>query len=80
MTYPLREQDNAYMKTYKLINENIREIAKKEKILLLDNEFIFKQLKNRENYFEPIQRGDHCNEKGYEIIANNLYSLITKKQ
>jgi lysophospholipase L1-like esterase len=80
MTYPLREQDNAYMKTYKLINENIREIAKKEKILLLDNEFIFKQLKNRENYFEPIQNGDHCNEKGYEIIANNLYSLITKKQ
>jgi lysophospholipase L1-like esterase len=68
------------MKTYKLINENIREIAKKEKILLLDNEFIFKQLKNRENYFEPIQNGDHCNEKGYEIIANNLYSLITKKQ
>ncbi|VVA44489.1 hypothetical protein CANDROIZ_760002 [Candidatus Roizmanbacteria bacterium] len=60
------------------INEIIKQIAKKDSILLIDNEKIFS------NFFlnDYVMKQDswHPNEKGYQVIADNIFLFLIKQK
>ncbi len=60
------------------INEILRQVARKYSVPFVDNERIFAELflngKNKDDYFTFDKA--HCNEKGYGIMAENLYKCI----
>ncbi len=60
------------------INELIKQIAKKDSIFLINNEEIFSK-KNIHDYV-LAQDGWHPNEKGYQLIAENIYSFLIRQK
>lgn len=60
------------------INELIKQIAKKDSIFLIDNEKIFSK-KNIDDYV-MVQDNWHPNEKGYQLIAENIFSFLIKQK
>lgn len=63
MTYPI----------WVSANEVIRKVALKYNIPLIDNELIFKEKPNKEEF---LNLDSHCNAKGYEMVAANIYSTL----
>ena len=63
------------------INEVIREIAKEYSLPFVDNEQAFNELWNKgerkEDYFTL---DEHCNDKGYGIIAKYIYDKIIEEK
>ncbi len=62
-------------------NKVIKEIAEKNSIPFIDHCYIFKNLLSKEkvrmeDYFKP---DTHCNEKGYGIMAENIYNKIIEE-
>ena len=76
-TYPHYDEGNDYKNLF-FINETLREAAKKNGVLFIDNERLFDQMflkgENRDDYFEPAKA--HCNEKGSGMRATNSYCGI----
>ena len=76
-TYPDYGQDKNY-ETLSFVNEGLREIAKKDPVLFIDNGRFFDQMflkgENRNDYFDSDKA--HCNEKGYGVMAKNIYCGI----
>lgn len=58
------------------VNDAIRDTALSYNIALVDNEKIFMQKPNKGEFFN-LDR--HCNAKGYNLIAENIYSGLVKK-
>ncbi len=56
-----------------VVNQVIKEVAKEYTLAFVDNEQAFNELGRREDYFLP---DGHCNEKGYTIMANNIYNKM----
>ncbi|HNQ67660.1 MAG TPA: SGNH/GDSL hydrolase family protein [Bacteroidales bacterium] len=54
----------------------------KYNLLFIDNDSIFKSKGSlQKEYFEPYEKGsEHCNDKGYKLIAENIYYLLKKKK
>jgi lysophospholipase L1-like esterase len=73
-TYPYYDKGNAG-EGLSFINEALRETAKKNLVLFIDNEQLFDQMflkgENRDDYFDSAKV--HCNEKGYGMMAKNIY-------
>ena len=62
-----------------IFNENIRKIAKRFRIPLVDNQLLFqKKLITQDNKDFFVADG-HCNAKGYRIIAQNVYRILFKE-
>lgn len=59
-----------------LENITIETISRKYNSCLANNEIIFKE-KARSDFF--VADG-HCNEKGYELIAENVYDILVKEE
>lgn len=55
--------------------------AKKYNLPFIDNDSVFKSKGTEQNtYFEPHSTGsEHCNDKGYGLIASNICELLLKK-
>jgi len=70
----LQNYANYNLEMTAFINEILRQIAQKESVPFVDNERAFAELKNKEEYFAFDKV--HCNEKGYGIMAENLYKCI----
>lgn len=60
------------------INELIKQIAKKDSIFLIDNEKVFSK-KNMGDYV-LTQDNWHPNEKGYQLITENIFSFLIKQR
>ncbi len=60
------------------INEIIKQIAKKDHILLIDNEKIFSKF----SFDDYVMKQDnwHPNEKGYQLIAENVFKFLIEKK
>ena len=75
--YPDYDNGDRY-DNHSFINEGLRQTAGKNAVLFIDNERLFNQMflkgENRDNYFEPAKV--HCNEKGYGVMAKNIYCGI----
>ena len=60
------------------VNAILRDIAQKNRVFFLDNEQIFSSLLSggvsKNDYFAFDH--DHCNDKGYGVMANKLYDLV----
>jgi len=55
----------------------LKTFAKNKSIPFVDNSQIFNDLeKNKQDFFEPINVGDHPNTKGYGLMAKNLFDKI----
>ncbi len=75
--YPLRFQNNFWVQSVTPINELIERVAAKHSIPFVDNKKKFDNLGERQKeYLEPLGCGEHCNAKGYALMANNLYNKI----
>jgi lysophospholipase L1-like esterase len=65
------------------INAILREIAHEEEIPFVDNEKIFREEMERGTRYGDLFRAHdifgHCNEKGYQIMAEGIYATITEK-
>ena len=63
---------------YEYFSGLLRGVAKKMAVLFVDHEQIFEGIflkgKNRDDYFEAAKV--HCNEKGYGVMAENIYNCI----
>jgi hypothetical protein len=59
-----------------------KKTALKYNLLFIDNDSIFKSKGSlQKEYFEPYEKGsEHCNDKGYGLIAENIYNLFKKKK
>ncbi len=66
MTYPVPEASNS----------TVRKIASRYNIGLIDNELIFS--KDRDDKDKLFNLDRHCNAKGYNLIAANIYSVLSK--
>ncbi|MBU1912190.1 MAG: hypothetical protein KKB22_01475 [Candidatus Omnitrophica bacterium] len=62
------------------INENIRKFAKRYNALLADNYLIFKEKLTNQNKKDFFVADEHCNAKGYRIIAQNIYLTLLKER
>jgi lysophospholipase L1-like esterase len=60
------------------INETIRQIARKNSTPLIDNEKVFPE-NNFSDYVMP-QDGWHPNEKGYQLISENIFLFLIKQK
>jgi len=70
MNYPLKNEQNVFSS----VNEVLRKTALENDVLFVDNGLIFNAIvKDRNSYF--ISDG-HCSDKGYELIAQNLYKIL----
>jgi lysophospholipase L1-like esterase len=76
MTYP-PFPSATYEELYRPVNELIREIARENKILLVDNDKRFESLgdKKKEYYHSPGV-DDHPTEKGYGLMASYICNAI----
>ncbi len=65
---------------YSVINSFLNEFALKESIPLVDNAKVFRYLlekgDNEYHYFVPDK---HCNERGYKIMAENVYQKVMEE-
>lgn len=62
------------------INENIQRFAKRYRSLLADNYLIFQKklaVQDKKNFFVA---DEHCNAKGYRIIAQNVYRILLRER
>jgi lysophospholipase L1-like esterase len=66
MTYPFMSFSN---------NSAIRKIALNNSVELIDNEIVFEKEPARDSLFAL---DGHCNQKGYALIAENIYSSLIK--
>jgi len=55
-----------------------RKLAKSLKCHLVDNDEVFKKLKNSDEYFSSD--GWHPNDKGYRIVSDNIYNCILENK
>lgn len=73
-TYP-NYQEPAQKSYLRQMNILFKEIAQETGVPLIDHEAIFNQIfllgRSRDDYFEPAKC--HCNEKGYAVMAANIY-------
>jgi len=71
-----------YQIRYRHINTVLKEVAQKNRVVFIDNECIFNKLalkgKHKDNYFAFDKI--HCNEKGYSVMAENIYSCILENK
>ncbi|NQT23414.1 MAG: SGNH/GDSL hydrolase family protein [Candidatus Omnitrophica bacterium] len=65
MTYPVHAS----------VNDIILKTAAKNGIDLVDNESIFNAKTDKDKFFAPDR---HCNGRGYEVVAGNVYSRLLK--
>ncbi|MFH1208617.1 MAG: GDSL-type esterase/lipase family protein [Candidatus Omnitrophota bacterium] len=76
-TYPYYDKGDEY-ESLSFINQALRGASKKKAVLFIDNEWLFDQFflkgANRDDYFESAKA--HCNEKGYGVMAKNIYCGI----
>lgn len=82
MNYPLIPPPNSEEIHYwaDSVGKIWKSIAKEKNIVFVDNDSIFKSLGEKQNeYFEPHKTGsEHCNHKGYELMARNIAEKISK--
>jgi lysophospholipase L1-like esterase len=61
-------------------NQTLENIAQKYSITFIDNNQIFYQLgEQQDRFFQPKNRGSHCNAKGYKLMAQNIYNKIIEE-
>lgn len=76
-SYPLRREENFWSGTVRFVNKDINKTAKEYNIPFVDQYTIFNTLGNKlDEYLEPPGGSEHCNAKGYRLMAKNLYSEI----
>lgn len=84
MNYPIIPPPNSEEISFWAYNVgNIwKETSQKYKLEFIDNDSVFKSLGNTQNeYFEPHATGsEHCNNKGYGLIAKNISYLLEHKK
>jgi lysophospholipase L1-like esterase len=69
-----------YPSEYLSANEVIKRVAKKYNLPLVDNYSVFKELIERDGREKYLFDDDHCTPEGYEIMAKNIYNVMTKKE
>jgi tetratricopeptide (TPR) repeat protein len=71
--YPYRKYNGA-LETNKIL----RQVAQTDSIPFVDNELIFQKMQFQKDDLKKYFGFDknHCNEKGYKVIAENLYGFI----
>ena len=62
-----------------IFNENIRKIAKRFRIPLVDNQLLFQKKLIAQDNKDFFVADGHCNAKGYRIIAQNVYRILFKE-
>ena len=76
-TYP--NYDTSKSSNVRDVNAVLRTLAKKQEVPFVDQEAIFERLfsegEERDGYFAFDKR--HCNEKGYGVMARNIFSVMT---
>jgi tetratricopeptide (TPR) repeat protein len=79
--YPVRGSQWTHLsKSYKLANDAIAGIAAENSLPMGDNQAAFTGLGVRQKfYLEAPGGGEHCNSKGYELMARNAYNIILKE-
>ncbi|MEJ5267319.1 MAG: SGNH/GDSL hydrolase family protein [Bacteroidales bacterium] len=80
MNYPLTPPPNSEEIHYwaNNVGKIWKSIAKEKNLVFVDNDSIFKNLGEKQSeYFEPRKTGsEHCNNKGYELMARNIAEKI----
>lgn len=78
--YPLRGKNwNHFSRAYKLANGVLEDKALEYSLPFVDNKRAFDAMGERkEELFEPKGSAEHCNGKGYGLMAKNLYDVIIK--
>lgn len=78
MNYP-RKLDMQFFGIRKDVNSTLKEVAMKHGVIFVDNQKAFEELFLKSelspSFFAP---DGHCNEKGYGVIAHNVFSRIIK--
>ncbi|MCD6221524.1 hypothetical protein J7K25_05155 [bacterium] len=59
---------------YRWISFLLKDIAKRENCLFVDQYSFFEDMQDKENFFNF----DHCNSQGYKIMAKNLFNKIVE--
>jgi len=60
-----------------IVNSILKDISVKNAIPFVDNAKIFNlQGDQKHNFFQSVYEGDHPNDKGYELMAKNLFNKI----
>jgi lysophospholipase L1-like esterase len=80
MNYPLTPPPNSEEIHYwaDSVGKMWKRIANERNLLFVDNDSIFKSLGEKQSeYFEPHKTGsEHCNNKGYELMARKIAEKI----
>jgi lysophospholipase L1-like esterase len=62
-----------------LANNILKDISAKNSVPFVDNAKIFNSKGGQKHcFFQPVYEGDHPNEKGYELMAENLFDKIVE--
>jgi lysophospholipase L1-like esterase len=80
MNYPYQNETNIAIHL-RPVNNIIELVAKKNSINLINNKKNFDALgRNSIEYYEPINQGYHPNEKGYKLMADDIYNYLIKNK
>ncbi len=76
--YPLRGHSwNSFSLSYKQANTVLEEIANEYSLCFINNKQIFDRLGDiKKEFLEPKGSAEHCNAKGYWLMAKNCYDKI----
>jgi tetratricopeptide (TPR) repeat protein len=78
--YPLRRKENFWVKNVAPVNKVLYEVSQTYNIPFVDNQRMFYSLGNQLDYYlEPLGGSEHCNDKGYALMAKDLYDEIIKQ-
>lgn len=79
--YAVKPEDNFWTRIAAEVNGVVRDVAEEYSVPAVDNEEIFNSLGIKEKeYFTPYPNDAHPNEKGYGLMAQNIYNkMISEK-
>jgi lysophospholipase L1-like esterase len=79
--YAVKPEDNFWTRIAGEVNLVVRDVANEYSVPTVDNEEIFKSLGARQKeYFTPYANDAHPNEKGYGLMAQNIYDKILSEK
>jgi len=59
--------------------QQIRELAQKHEVGLVDSYGLFRELANTKNLKDYMAQGNHINEKGHEIVAKAISDFFYRR-
>lgn len=80
--YPIRKyRANTFTRAYERANSVIEKIANEMNVLLVDNQNAFFRLgPDIDQFLEPRGTAEHCNEKGYMLMAKNITETLIENK